>query len=344
VLHATTAHIFWIDFLWTAPAALAVTVTPPGGAPVALPGDGSLHVTQGYRIYSLLSESDRGTRRFDIRLASDPEGDYLFGNWIFAFAGPATAMHGFFGDDVSGWTSSSNWLSTDQRSTVSWPATADSAISVAAYNPLNDGGINAFSGQGPRIDGRPDVDLAAPGSTVFSISAFTPGDFTPFGGTSAAGPHVAGAAALLRQLLPGLDSGTCRAWLRAGAAQDEHTGDPDLWGAGKLRIYSAVAAALTAVAGTVPHPELALAAYPNPFNPATTLRFALPGDLPATLRVFTAGGRQVWSRALPAAAPGWREILWNGEDGRGRPLPSGLYFVHLVQGPRSAALRVTLLK
>jgi len=112
---------------------------------------------------------------------------------------------------------------------VSWPATADSAISVAAYNPLNDGGINAFSGQGPRIDGRPDVDLAAPGSTVFSISAFTPGDFTPFGGTSAAGPHVAGAAALLRQLLPGLDSGTCRAWLRAGAAQDEHTGDPDLW-------------------------------------------------------------------------------------------------------------------
>jgi len=79
VLHATTAHIFWIDFLWTAPAALAVTVTPPGGAPVALPGDGSLLVTQGYRIYSLLSESDRGTRRFDIRLASDPEGDYLFG-------------------------------------------------------------------------------------------------------------------------------------------------------------------------------------------------------------------------------------------------------------------------
>jgi subtilisin family serine protease len=344
VLQGQTAHIFWIDFLWTDPVEHNISITPPNGTPIVLNGDGGTQIEQGHRFYSLLSVSDRGTSRFDLRIASDPEGDFLFGSWTFAFDGPATDMHGFFADDVSGWISNSSWHVLDESHTVAWPATADSAISVAAYNPDGDGDINSYSGWGPRIDGRPDVDLAAPGSTVFSTHPFLPDDYTSFGGTSAAGPHVAGAVAILKQLMPSMDSGLCRAFLRIGAAQDEYTDDPDRWGAGKLRIYPAVVAAITEVEETVPHPELQLAAYPNPFNPATTLRFYLPETGPATLRAFTVNGRQVWSRRLGASEPGWREIKWNAHDSEGRALSSGLYFIHVKQGQRVAATRVTLLK
>jgi len=342
---ADGCHILWVDFLWFDSLKPQLELTPPGGSPIVLPYDGGTVYEQGYGIYALITISDRGTRRWDIRIATDPEGGNLDGSWDFHFSiAPGGGIHGFFYDDISGWTSASDWAVEVQTHTVTWPATADSAISVAAYQPADDGGINSYSGWGPRIDGRPDVDIAAPGSTVWSAHPFTPGNYTPFGGTSGAGPHVAGAVALLKQLMPDIDPGQCRAWLRAGAGQDEHTSDPNRWGAGKLRIYAAIAAALTNVADTPPSPELSLAAYPNPFNPATTLRFTLPTGAPATLRIFSASGRQVWSHALPAAEAGEREIRWGGVDDRGRALASGLYFVYLRQGDRVAATRVTLLK
>ena len=80
---------------------------------------------------------------------------------------------------------------------MTWPATADSAISVAANTSIDDGDIDPYSGWGPRHDGRSDVDITAPGRYVFSADPFFPGDFSLFSGTSGAGPHVAGAAALL---------------------------------------------------------------------------------------------------------------------------------------------------
>src|SRR3989304_1254878 len=62
-------------------------------------------------------------------------------------------------------------------------------------------------GRGPRVDGARKVDIAAPGNfDVFSIvskDTFRPqGAYEWFGGTSAAGPHVAGAVAVLLQSAP----------------------------------------------------------------------------------------------------------------------------------------------
>ena len=339
-LEVNIGRVIWLDFLWFDANEPQLTLTPPGGTPLVVPPGGSVLIEQGYSVYGLISISDRGVRRWDLRIASDPAGSTVGGDWGFHFSSvPPEGYHGFFWDDVSGWVSPSRWETLDEGTTVTWPATADSAISVAAYNPDGDGPINGFSGAGPRIDGRADVDIAAPGSTVFSVHPIVPGAYAPFGGTSSAGPHVTGAVALLRQLFPGMDSGACRAYLRAGAAQDEYTNDPDRWGAGKLRIWSAIASALTDVADSAPTPGFAIASYPNPFNPTTTLRFQLPESGAAELRFFSVDGRQVDGRALPAGRPGWREFTW---DARG--LPSGVYFAHLAQGDRSAATRLTLLK
>ena len=126
--------------------------------------------------------------------------------------------------------------------------------------------------------------------------------------------------------------------------QDEYTDDIDRWGAGKLRIHGAIANAITAVADEPRRQQLVISAYPNPFNPHTTFRFYQPAVGSAVLRIFSVDGRQIWSRQLDDAGPGWREVVWDGKDGRGLPVSSGLYFAYLRQGEKYAAIRVTLMK
>lgn len=85
--------------------------------------------------------------------------------------------------------------------------------------------------------------------------------------------------------------------------------------------------------------------FPNPFNPATTLRFTLPADRPVELRVVDSRGRRV--RTLLAGetlAAGPHEIVWDGRDDRGRTVPSALYIARLVAGDESRGIKLLLLK
>lgn len=68
---------------------------------------------------------------------------------------------------------------------------------------------------------------------------------------------------------------------------------------------------------------------PNPFNPATELRFALDQAGDAALNVYDLQGRLV--RAFPAAAyaAGAHAVAWDGRDAGGRPVASGVYEVVL---------------
>ena len=65
--------------------------------------------------------------------------------------------------------------------------------------------------------------------------------------------------------------------------------------------------------------------FPNPFNPATTIVFALPRDERARLAVYTVEGRLVCTLLDEELAAGRHEVLWRGRDAEGRVLPSGNY-------------------
>lgn len=93
------------------------------------------------------------------------------------------------------------------RGSVDSPGSAASAITVAASSSASvasgDTRIASFSSSGPTPYGlllKPNV--SAPGLEVASSTAKNEGSWEVADGTSAATPHVAGAAALLRQLHP----------------------------------------------------------------------------------------------------------------------------------------------
>ncbi len=87
------------------------------------------------------------------------------------------------------------------------------------------------------------------------------------------------------------------------------------------------------------------AAYPNPFNPATTISFDLPQEAAVDLHVFDVAGRLV--RVL-AQGKHWTagrvEMKWDGRDDLGGLAPAGVYFYRLKAGEFVATRRMTLVK
>jgi lysophospholipase L1-like esterase len=82
--------------------------------------------------------------------------------------------------------------------------------------------------------------------------------------------------------------------------------------------------------------------YPNPFNPATRLRFDLVRPSRVMLRVYDLRGRPVralMDQSLPA---GSYAVQWDGGDDAGNPLPSGVYVGRLTTA-RSAQCRKMIL-
>ncbi|MEZ4702244.1 MAG: PKD domain-containing protein [Rhodothermales bacterium] len=85
-------------------------------------------------------------------------------------------------------------------------------------------------------------------------------------------------------------------------------------------------------------------AYPNPFNPTTTLRFALPADSPVRLIVYDAMGRHVSTLIDGERGAGLHEAVWDGTTDAGGTVASGVYLIRMQAGAFVATRNVLLLK
>jgi len=94
--------------------------------------------------------------------------------------------------------------------------------------------------------------------------------------------------------------------------------------------------------GAVPTASASLAAFPNPFNPRTALRCAVPVAGPVTLRLYDPRGRLVRTLVAGDLAAGVHEVVWDGLDRGGRPCAAGVYVARL-QTRDGAATRKLLL-
>ena len=83
---------------------------------------------------------------------------------------------------------------------------------------------------------------------------------------------------------------------------------------------------------------------PNPFNPETTISYQLPVSERVRLTVYTSLGQEVRTLVDGAQEAGAYTIRWDGRDGVGRQVASGVYFYRMQAGTFSDSRRMMLLK
>ena len=83
---------------------------------------------------------------------------------------------------------------------------------------------------------------------------------------------------------------------------------------------------------------------PNPFNPSTTVRFTLAHPAQASVCVFDVRGRKVRSLYSGALAAGPHSVVWDGRDGNGETVGSGVYLLRVQAGRQTTLHKALLLK
>jgi hypothetical protein len=86
------------------------------------------------------------------------------------------------------------------------------------------------------------------------------------------------------------------------------------------------------------------AAAPNPFNPATALRYTLAEAGPVTLRIYDQRGRLVRTLVDEPLTAGEHATVWNGRDGAGRAMAAGVYLAELRAGGKRQMQKLSLVK
>jgi hypothetical protein len=83
---------------------------------------------------------------------------------------------------------------------------------------------------------------------------------------------------------------------------------------------------------------------PNPFNPSTEIDFALPKSAFVTLKVYNILGQEVITLVDKNLPAGTYRVRWDGTNGSGRSVSSGVYFYRIQTGNYLHTKRMLLLK
>jgi hypothetical protein len=84
--------------------------------------------------------------------------------------------------------------------------------------------------------------------------------------------------------------------------------------------------------------------FPNPFNPSTEIRFAIPTARDVKLRIYNQLGQTIRTLADNRMKAGNYALKWDGTDNQGLTVASGVYFYSLEAGEFSQIRKMTLLK
>ena len=80
-------------------------------------------------------------------------------------------------------------------------------------------------------------------------------------------------------------------------------------------------------------------AYPNPFNPTTTLSFSLPLESEVNITVYNLQGREVITLLDGNINAGYHSITWHADNNS-----SGVYFVKMVADKYVGIQKLMLVK
>lgn len=138
-------------------------------------------------------------------------------------------------------------------------------------------------------------------------------------------------------------------------SQNLNIGDEKIWVRGRdaagnwgnataLNVIVLGGAASVDGSGSIPRVFALYSNAPNPFNPLTTIRFDMPRSAQVHLEILDVSGRRVRTLVDGTVDAGARSVVWDGRDGSGQPVGSGMYFYKLDAGDFHATRKMTLLK
>ena len=216
------------------------------------------------------------------------------------------------------------------------PADGDSVLSIGAVDI--EGFRVGFSSVGPTYDGRIKPDVMALGLSAYVATSADTASYGHASGTSFSCPLTAGAVGLLVQAHPDwtpmeiIDGASLHRHAEFVSRHADGVGD-------SVQAYDARYADWAGVdEAEVAVPRLVWAS-PNPSSRGTQVEFVLQERGRALVAVYNASGglvRTLTDRVLPA---GPHAVPWDGRDGNGQPVASGVYFAKLraAGGVRASA-------
>ena len=85
-------------------------------------------------------------------------------------------------------------------------------------------------------------------------------------------------------------------------------------------------------------------AYPNPFNPVTSLRYDLPQNEMINITIYDMMGRIVKTLVNGRQTAGFKSVQWNATNDRNEPVSAGLYLYTIQAGEFRQTKKMILLK
>lgn len=84
--------------------------------------------------------------------------------------------------------------------------------------------------------------------------------------------------------------------------------------------------------------------FPNPFNSETVIEYSLPEENRVKIVIYNILGQKVKTLLEQKLNPGYKRIVWDGKDDRGKEVTSGVYFYRLETSGYKETKKMILLR
>jgi hypothetical protein len=84
--------------------------------------------------------------------------------------------------------------------------------------------------------------------------------------------------------------------------------------------------------------------YPNPFNPATNIKFVMSESGHVKIDIYNSKGQKIITIVDEQKEAGNYSVVWNGKDDSGKNVPSGVYFSKMRSAKYTATRKMILMK
>ena len=113
---------------------------------------------------------------------------------------------------------------------------------------------------------------------------------------------------------------------------------------GMMMYYTAYDIVSTTLENNMPLEFEVYPAYPNPFNPVTTIGYYLPNKGSVNITIYDMMGREIKVLQSGIQTPGHSKVKWNATNNEGQPVSAGVYLYQINIDGKMDTKKMVLLK